>query len=311
MKKWDEVVGEFPKEVQDDIDSIRINHGKLEAESVAKVLERLDAEIGSLMIKLLPAAAAYAIVPISGYQVGAVSQGMPIPGTGWSSLYLGANVEFKNEALSFCVHGEQSATSNAWLHGETGLQSLAISAAPCGYCRQFLYELGTEKQFNVLLATGTGDGYTSNPLDYYLPDAFGPHDLGVNGGLMDPKDCTHDLSLNKSSSDTLVLDALSAASKCYAPYTKNYAGCAIQLSDGNIYTGRYAENAAYNPSMSPLESAITVMNMNQPTGDTRTVSRAVLVEVPTDASQFDATTSVLSVFAPGIGLEYYTAKNDG
>lgn len=39
------------------------------------------------------------------------------------------------------VHGEQFLMANLVLHGERSLQALAISAAPCGHCRQFYSEL--------------------------------------------------------------------------------------------------------------------------------------------------------------------------
>src|SRR5262249_18086858 len=134
-----------------------------------------------------------------------------------------------------------------------------------------------------------------------------PHDLGIQGGMMDPKYCTHSLTLTNGPGDFLVQLALKAADGSYAPYTQNFAGCAILLANGNSYPGQYAENAAYNPSMSPLESAITFMNMSEPLNGPRTVTRAVLVEVPTTSSQLAATTAVLSSYAPGVKLEYYTA----
>jgi len=37
-------------------------------------------------------------------------------------------------------------------------------------------------------------------------------------------------------------------------YTFDYAGVALKTSDGGIFTGSLAENAAFNPSMSPLEA---------------------------------------------------------
>jgi len=43
--------------------------------------------------------------------------------------------------LSQSVHGEQLLMANLMLHGETELDTLAISAAPCGHCRQFYSEL--------------------------------------------------------------------------------------------------------------------------------------------------------------------------
>jgi cytidine deaminase len=237
---------------------------------------------------------------------------MPIDGT--TSLYLGANFEFSNAALSFTAHAEQAATNNAWLSGEHGLQSLAINAAPCGYCRQFLYELVTAKQLTILLPdANTPSGYAAEPLTNFLPKPFGPGDLDVKGGLMDRALSSHSLVLTDGPSDDPVIDAaLKAASSSYAPYgtreTFNYAGVAVRLADEKIYAGRHAENAAYNPSLSPLQSALTFMNMRQPLTGTRTVTRCVLAEVPTLASQRSATEGALAACAPGVQLEYYAAR---
>lgn len=310
--EWNKVVLQFPQSVRQEIDNIWDTKGVLPAKTVGEILGKLGAEIGSLMIQLLPVAQQFAIVPVSHYQVGAVSAGMPIPGTGWCNLYLGANFEYTNIALSFTVHAEQSATNNAWINGEEGIQYLAISAAPCGYCRQFLYELVTANELQILLPNTNG-GYSSNPLTTFLPDAFGPGDLGIQGGLMKPSLCTHSLALNGGNqSDLVIAAALVAASRSYAPYTTDtsnaYAGIAVQLSDGTVYTGRHAENAAYNPSLSPLESALTFMNMNQAPSAKREITRCVLVEVPTYASQKSATQAVLASYAPSVTLEYYTAR---
>lgn len=312
---WKKAVARLPKIIRADIDALWQNGGRLPADEVGDLLRRTNAEIGTLMMQLLPIAQQYAIVPVSHYQVGAVAAGMPVPGTGWCSLYLGANFEFDNVALSFTVHAEQSATTNAWLNGEAGLQALAISAAPCGYCRQFLYELVTAQQLNILLPSDPKDplAYAAAPLTTFLPQAFGPGDLGVQGGLMDPKLCTHTLALNGGTpTDPVTAAALAAASRSYAPYQTDvsyqFSGVAVLTADGKIYPGRYAENAAYNPSMSPLESALTFMNLSQPQGATRQITRCVLVEVPTLASQLSATQAVLSAYAPTVGLEYYTAK---
>jgi cytidine deaminase len=303
---WDQALSLFPEAVRSDIASIRDNGGCLTADRVEKLIGNVYEDIGTLMISLLPVAAQYAVVPVSNFHVGAVSAGMASPG-GTPTLYMGSNFELTGISLPFTVHAEQSATNNAWLHGETGIQALAISAAPCGYCRQFLYELVTQPILSILLPTGTGNEYTVNPLGYYLPDAFGPHDLGIDGGLMDPQYCTHNLSLNDGSQDPLVLQALAAAQSCYAPYTSAFAGCALQMTDNSVYTGRYAENAAYNPTLLPMESALTFMNMNQAQSATRQVARAVLVEVTTAIGQFLATQTVLASYAPGVNLEYHTA----
>lgn len=308
---WEDAINRFPENVRAEIDSIWDNRGVLSAGAVARLGIR---DIGTLMMHLLPVAQLYAVVPVSHYQVGAVAAGMPEPETGWCSLYLGANFEFANAALSFTTHAEQAATNNAWLNGERGLQSLAISAAPCGYCRQFLYELVTAQQLSILLPSDPNNpsAYSNTPLTTFLPDAFGPTDLGIKGGLMDHALGSHALALDKGSpTDPVIAAALNAASSSYAPYPTdesfNYAGVAVQLEDGSIYAGRHAENAAYNPSLSPLESALTFMNMGQPLTATRVVNRCVLVEVPTLASQLSATAAALAAYAPGVRLEYYPA----
>jgi cytidine deaminase len=76
--------------------------------------------------------------PHTNFFVGTVALGSS------GSIYFGANYEFPGQALSFTVHGEQAATAHAISCGESGMQMLAVSAAPCGYCRQFLYELTSD-----------------------------------------------------------------------------------------------------------------------------------------------------------------------
>ena len=307
---WKKAIDAFPEKIRAEIDLIWDNGGILPAETVAR-LGIAQSEIGALMMQLLPVARQYAVVPVSNFPVGAVAAGLPNPGTGLGSLYLGANFEFANAALSFTVHAEQAATNNAWLSGEAGLQSLAISDAPCGYCRQFLYELATAPQLSILLPTKRDSlTYSSTLLTELLPRPFGPNDLGVIGGLMEPRLCSHNLALEGGApADPVIEAALSAAAGSYAPYptgeSNAYAGVAVQLADGSIYAGRHAENAAYNPSLSPLQSALAFMTMARPSATN--VKRCVLVEVPTPASQRSATQAALAAYAPNVQLEYFTA----
>ena len=135
------------------------------------------------LLTLLPQAAAFARPPISNFRVGAIARGTS------GKLYFGTNVEFAGEALSFTVHAEQSAVVNAWMSGETGIDVVATSAAPCGYCRQFLNELLTARELLVVMPTG------SRPLSELLPDSFGPRDLGIDGGLLQPEN--HGLAIDR------------------------------------------------------------------------------------------------------------------
>jgi cytidine deaminase len=197
------------------------------------------------LLTLLPQAAAFARPPISNFRVGAIARGTS------GKLYFGTNLEFAGEALSFTVHAEQSAVVNAWMSGETGIDVVATSAAPCGYCRQFLNELVTARELLVVMPN------ESRPLSELLPSSFGPRDLGIDGGLLQPED--HGLGLDDSGD--LAQAALQAANMSYAPYSKSFAGVAVRTKDGRIFSGAYAENAAFNPSLSPLQAALSQLNL--------------------------------------------------
>jgi len=259
-----------------------------------------------IMMLLLPYAQAYARSPVSRFQVGAVAMGMTtrgVPGD-LGNLYLGASYEFQGEALSFVVHAEQSATNNAILRGEIGLRSLAISASPCGYCRQFLYEISTaRKGFTILIPAKSDDSgvaYETHTLVDLLPNAFGPADLGKSNGLMLRQ--SHGLSY--PTSDPLIGAAVAGANASYAPYSGNYSAVGLRRSDGTIIVGRYAENVAYNPSLSPLQSAVSQLNLSVAAQSDLDIAEACLVEAPSVISHLDVTRDVLSVVAPGVTVRH-------
>ncbi|MGN6183325.1 MAG: cytidine deaminase [Thermoanaerobaculia bacterium] len=204
-------------------------------------------DLAALMTSLLGEAATFARPPVSNFRVGVVARG-----TTTGNLYLGANVEFAHEALSFTVHAEQSSITNAWMHREEGIDLLAVNAPPCGYCRQFLNELTTASQLTIAMPN------TTMPLTALLPNAFGPRDLGIDGGLLQREN--HHLAILDE--DDLAEAALNAANRSYAPYSKAFAGVALRTNDGAIVSGAYAENAAFNPSMSPLEVALSMLNLS-------------------------------------------------
>jgi cytidine deaminase len=253
------------------------------ADEAAGWARMLAVGVPELMLRLVGWAACHAGVPISNFRVGAVARGLS------GALYAGANLEFPGLPLSCSVHAEQSATTNAWVHGERGLDTLAVSAAPCGYCRQFLYELVTADRLEILLPERP-----ATPLSALLPGAFGPRDLGVAGGLMQPQ--SHDLVLPLNAAGETVAAALAAANASYAPYGKTYAGVALRTADGALYDGRYAESAAFNPSMSPLQAALAHLTL---CGRTYAdIADAALVESAGPVGQRDATAGVLAAVSP-------------
>jgi cytidine deaminase len=81
---------------------------------------------------------------------------------------------------------------------------------------------------------------------------------------------------------------------------------ALQVEDGGIFVGVISENAAYNPSLSPMQSAVSHMRMCN--GGFGGIRRAVLVEVEgAICSQMVSASGMLGVVAPGIELEVYGA----
>jgi cytidine deaminase len=83
----------------------------------------------------------------------------------------------------------------------------------------------------------------------------------------------------------------------YAPYSKSPSGVAIRTSSGRFYRGSYIENVAFNPSLSPLQTALAALIAGG--DDYSNISAVALVEVQ-DAriSQRPVTEIVLKSVAP-------------
>jgi cytidine deaminase len=293
----------FPERLQASVKASLVR-GVLPSDRVAQIIAELGYSLEQLMIALLPVAAAHAHIPISRSAVGTVALGLP-RADGPGNLYLGANFEFASQVLWFTIHAEQSAANNAWLHGEEGIDTLAVNAAPCGICRQFLNELTTNRNLKVLTSKNgcSVDTEKTYPLSRLLPDAYGPGDLGIRGGLMRAED--HRLELNTT--DPVLLAALAACNNSYAPYTEVYAGIALRAADGAIYRGRYAENAAYNPSLLAIQSALASMKMQIGPAARLSIVEAVMVERSLGSiSQREVTRLVLESISPTSTLTYYS-----
>ncbi len=264
--------------------------GVVPADVVDRLLKQSGQSIEDLMRALLPLAAVYARPPISDFKVGAVARGRS------GSLFLGANLEFPLHALNQTVHAEQSAVNNAWLHGEEGILAISVNYPPCGHCRQFLNELPTAGSLRISLP-----GRPAFGLGELLPEHFGPRDLGIDGRLMHPR--AHGLALADAGSDPLVAAALAAANQSYAPYSKDYAGVALATADGTIIGGRHGENAAYNPSLSPLQSALSRLLLSGRSPEA--IRRAVLVENRESSVSQETTTRELLRSLSTVPLEAF------
>lgn len=248
--------------------------GWLSAGQVKELLQVCDLDENTLCFSLLPLAAACAVTPLSHFNVGAIARGIS------GNLYFGANMEFHAAPLQQTVHAEQSAIAHAWLRGEKRLRAMTVNYSPCGHCRQFMNELNSGTDLILCLPERPAATLAS-----YLPDAFGPRDLVIQSLLLDEINhhfaavtwLDHGLQAAAPADNApLVNAALGAASQSHAPYSQSHSGVALQTRDGCIYAGRYAENAAFNPSLPPLQSALILMNASG--DDSRQITRAVLAE---------------------------------
>ena len=224
--------------------------GGLSQESWQHILDLTGFDAKHGITELLPVAALWAKPPISNYHVGAVVLGES------GSVYFGANLEFPGLPLSMTVHAEQAAVAHSWSCGETAIQALAINAPPCGYCRQFLNELGCRDVIKIYLPDR--EPMTVGDL---LPDAFGPAHLGIQGGMMDNAKQTSDFAEGASDDQEVSSMTCTAAAESWAPYSSSYSAVTLLCDDGSKVVGRYCENAAFNPSFAPMQMAFSLLNM--------------------------------------------------
>ncbi|GAJ76026.1 LOW QUALITY PROTEIN: cytidine deaminase [Vibrio sp. JCM 18905] len=241
-----------------------------------------------LRVALLPFAAAYSYAPLSEFYVGAIVRGLS------GRLYFGANMEFFGVQLGQTVHAEQSAISHAWMKGERGIKDITINFSPCGHCRQFMNELSTANELKIQLPERE-----EKSLHEYLPEAFGPNDLGIESGLM--AEVKHQSSCDDE--DTLIQSAVEAMNMSHSPYTNNLSGLALEMASGRVFQGAYAENAAFNPSLPPLQVALIQVLLAGETFDN--IKAAALVENSEGKiSHLADTQSTLEALNPDIPLSF-------
>ncbi|TOP66373.1 cytidine deaminase [Vibrio parahaemolyticus] len=260
----------------------------LSAQQFEQLLSATSLSDKELRVALLPFAAAYSYAPISEFYVGAIVRGLS------GRLYFGANMEFFGVQLGQTVHAEQSAISHAWMKGEHGVKDITINFSPCGHCRQFMNELSTTKELKVQLPERD-----EKSLHEYLPEAFGPADLGIESGLM--AEVKHQFVCDDE--DALIQQAVEAMNMSHAPYTNNLSGLALELANGRVFKGAYAENAAFNPSLPPLQVALIQVLLAGETFDS--IKAAALVENSKGKiSHLADTQSTLEALNPDIPVSF-------
>lgn len=204
--------------------------------------EELEQQLGvdteSLVRLLVQYVKSSAVVPVSKFEVG--TAGLTEAG----EVFLGFNLEFPGASLAQTIHAEQFVVSWARACSSSRIRAMAVSAPPCGHCRQFVCEFDPEGELKFLI----GDEQITKA-SVLLPRAFTPHDLNVTEPFF-----SHPLDLDGL--DDLEVAARRAAELSYVPYSKNKAGVAIRAKSGKIFAGSSIENVAYNPALPPLQAAL-------------------------------------------------------
>lgn len=267
------------------------SHGGWLPSEVAKELRAAAAVTEhELLRRLIPLASEYALPAQSGFSVGAVGLGRS------GAIYLGANIEFPESTLSHTVHAEQAVVVNAACHDEESLVAMAISAPPCGYCRQFLSELVDSEKLEILLSPDQ-----TTTLASLLPEAFGPAELGVESRLLKTTVPSLTLVDNADAKEELRTLAFKAARKSYAPYTNSHGAAAMRMVDGNMVAAPHLENAAFNPTINPVQGSMVMARLSGYSfEDVRELH--IIQTNDTKVDHFQTAKSLLRPIAPSVDI---------
>jgi cytidine deaminase len=248
------------------------------------------ATLEALMLALLTQAQDLARPVISDFRVGAVGRAQPS-----GDLVLGANVEFHGGTSADTIHAEQFLFSRAF-HLGVRLDLIAVSARPCGHCRQFMAEFEGREALTIL-----DPGGDRLSLAQLLPWSFTPADLGEVGAR--PSSGTMREIDAAASLDPALRDALgTAGGRAHAPYSQAPSAVVLRLADETLISGAGIENAAYNPGLPPLQAAL--VNLIAAGRDYGEILQAVLGVAPGGALDHgEATRSLLGRIAPHARLD--------
>lgn len=122
--------------------------------------------------------------PYSGFYVGSAILAQD------GQIFTGSNVE--NAAYGSTICAERAAILNANSHGIRTLSKIALIGkgenfetkevvAPCGSCRQMIYEVAqiSQRNLEVIMANTRRDKIIIATISELLPLGFGPKELGI------------------------------------------------------------------------------------------------------------------------------------
>ncbi|RIY31395.1 cytidine deaminase [Psittacicella hinzii] len=232
------------------------NHlrGYISAQQAHELKTEFNLTDQELYFALLPFATCYAYPVISKFNVGAIIEDLD------GNFYFGGNQEYEGLHMQYTIHAEQCAINHAYCSGARGIKSIIVNYSPCGHCRQFINEVNTAKELKIYLPQ-IPDGA---PLSHYLPDSFGPADLDIKERLFDNN---HNRSVFHNSCYDDVKEKVIRQGKTYSPYSNSEAFVVAATVDRDFFVGRYIENAAFNPSLPAILSAICLVRVYGLSGD--------------------------------------------
>ena len=126
------------------------------------------------MLKLATKTLSNSYCPYSNFKVAACVRSKD------GSLFASGNVE--NAAYNLCICAESNAITQMVAHGHQHIKEVLIitpttlPTAPCGACRQRIYEFSHHHNTPIYMCTVDGESSVSS-IQTLLPLAFGPQDL--------------------------------------------------------------------------------------------------------------------------------------
>ncbi len=260
------------------------------AEARRLVHEHALNSLRDLMVLLLDTAGRYAQPSISEFHVGAVGLASQE-----GDLILAGNVEFPGTHLGFTMHGEGSVFTRA-MHLGVDISVIAIGEAhPCAHCRQCLAEYAASDRLELIDPLG----HTLTLAQLY-PWPFDPAYLGEQGAVPGRElwpDLKFEMQPDLPQADLL----LELGRRSHSPYSKCPGALLLQLDDGTWAQGFAIESVAFNPTISPIQSA--AVDLLSKRYQYASIKAAVLGTVRGGTVDYTAsTTELLSRIAPSATL---------
>lgn len=290
----------------------------ISAPEAKAMAEQRNLTLPNLLPSLVPMAQSLSRAPISNYPVGAVGLGIS------GRIYLGANLEFPGLPLHHSVHAEQFVITVAVSVAASDsiseqITHIAVSSFPCGHCRQFLQELRSASDIQIFVTSSSSLSFI--PLSTLLPHPFGPTDLLHRDALLllEQKDNNIIIQEEEERDGTVICKkservqyetevkkaAERAARRAHAPYSGCPTGFAMGDEKGRIFSGSYAESAAYNPSLGPIQAAM-IGFVGGGGGEYGSIVTAALVETKGSLVSQESTARILlEKVAPMCTLHVY------